>query len=145
MHNNSRSLLKEGRMDEYNILLDYIKNPFHVLAFTETCLKPNTVDQVNFEGYDASHIIRPTDDYFDFKEKGGGISIFVKESLQYKVREDLNVTLPYMETLFIEITFNSKTYIIGVIYRVSNTNVQLFNETLNGIIEPIKIGMKYYW
>ena len=28
MHNNSRSLLKEGRMDEYNILLDYIKNPF---------------------------------------------------------------------------------------------------------------------
>ena len=69
MHNISRSLLKEGRMDEYIILLDYIKNPFHVLAFTETWLKPNTVDQVSFEGYDASHIIRPSDDYFDFKEK----------------------------------------------------------------------------
>ena len=129
MHNNSRSLIKEGRMDEYNILLDYIKNPFHILAFTETWLKSDTVDQINFEGYNASHIIRPTDDYFDFKEKGGGISIFIKENLQYKVREDLNVTLPYLETLFIEITFNSKIYIIGVIYRVPNTNVHLFNET----------------
>ena len=138
MHNNSRSLIKEGRMDEYNILLDYIKNPFHILAFTETWAKSDTVDQINFEGYNASHIIRPTDDYFDFKEKGGGISIFIKENLQYKIREDLNVTLPYLETLFIEITFDSKIYIIGVIYRVPNTNVHLFNETLNGIIEPIK-------
>ena len=125
-------------MDEYNILLDYIKNPFHILAFTETWLKPDTVDQANFEGYDVSHIIRPTDDNFDFKEKGGGISIFIKESLRYKVREDLNVTLPYMETLFIEISFNSKIYIIGVIYRVPNTNVHLFTEKLNDIIEPIK-------
>ena len=142
MHNNSRSLLKEGRIDEYNILLDYIKNPFHILAFTETWLKPDNVDIVNFEGYDGSHVIRPTDDQFDFKEKGGGISIFIKESLQYKVREYLNVTLPYIETLFIELTFNNKIYIIGVIYRVPNTNVHVFNETLNGIIEPIKIDMK---
>ena len=70
------------------------------------------------------------------------ISIFIKENLQYKVREDLNVVLPYMETLFIELTFNSKLYLIGVIYRVPNTNVHVFNETLNGIIEPIKTVMK---
>ena len=138
MHNNARSLLSEGRIDEYNILLDYINNPFHILAFTETWLKPDNVNLVNFEGYDGSHIIRPVDNNFDLKEKGGGISIFIKENLQYKVREDLNVVLPYMETLFIELTFNNKLYLIGVIYRVPNTNVHVFNETLNGIIEPIK-------
>ena len=140
MHNNSRSLLKEGRIDEYDILLDYIKNPFHILAFTETWLKPDNVSTVNFDGYDCSHITRPSDDQFDFKEKGGGISIFVRESLQYKVREDLNVLLPYMETLFIELTFNNKVYIKGVVYRVPNTKLSLFNDTLNGIIEPIKIS-----
>ena len=138
MHNNARSLLSEGRIDEYNILLDYINNPFHILAFTETWLKPDNVNLVNFEGYDGSHIIRPVDNNFDLKEKGGGISIFIKENLQYKVREDLNVILPYMETLFIELTFDNKLYLIGVIYRVPNTNVHVFNETLNGIIEPIK-------
>ena len=138
MHNNARSLLSEGRIDEYNILLDYINNPFHILAFTETWLKPDNVNLVNFEGYDSSHVSRPVDNNFDLKEKGGGISIFIKENLQYKVREDLNVILPYMETLFIELTFNNKLYLIGVIYRVPNTNVHVFNETLNGIIEPIK-------
>ena len=138
MHNNSRSILKEGRIDEYDILLDYIKNPFHILAFTETWLRADNVYIVNFEGFDSSHVIRPVDDQFDFKEKGGGISIFIKENLQYKIREDLNVTLPYIETLFIELTFNNKIHIIGVIYRVPNTNVHIFNETLNGIIEPIK-------
>ena len=64
--------------------------------------------------------------------------MFVKENLQYKVREDLNFTLPHIETLFIELTFNDNIYIIGAIYRVPNTNVHLFYETLNGRIEPIK-------
>ena len=93
---------------------------------------------VNFDGYDASHIIRPTDEHFDFKEHGGGISIFIKEGLSFKVREDLNVMLPYLETLFVELTFNNKLYMIGVVYRVPNTNVNIFNDTMNRIIEPLK-------
>ena len=36
LHNNSRSILRDGRLDEYNILLDYLHNPFQMLAFTET-------------------------------------------------------------------------------------------------------------
>ena len=89
-----------------------------------------------------SHIIRPVDEHFDLKEHGGGISIFIKDDLCYKVREDLNLVLPYIETLFIELSFGDKLYIIGVIYRVPNTNINSFNETLNGIIEPLKITMK---
>ena len=50
LHNNSRSILKEGCIDEYNILLDYLHNPFHILAFTETWFIPNNVDLVRFEG-----------------------------------------------------------------------------------------------
>ena len=113
-------------------------NPFQILAFTETWLKPNNVDLVKFDGYNGSHIIRPVDEHFDLKEHGGGISIFIKDDLCYKVREDLNLVLPYIETLFIELSFGDKLYIIGVIYRVPNTNINSFNETLNGIIEPLK-------
>ena len=138
LHNNSRSILRDGRLDEYNILLDYLHNPFQILAFTETWLKPNNVDLVKFDGYNGSHIIRPVDEHFDLKEHGGGISIFIKDDLCYKVREDLNLVLPYIETLFIELSFGDKLYIIGVIYRVPNTNINSFNETLNGIIEPLK-------
>ena len=138
IHNNSRSILKEGRMDEYNILLDYINNPFHILAFTETWLKPDNVDLVKFEGYEGSHVIRPVDEQFDLKNYGGGISIFIKESLRYKVRKDLNLILPHIETLFIELTLNNKLYMIGVIYCVPNTSVNDFIDTLNGLVEPLK-------
>ena len=46
--------------------------------------------------------------------------------------------LPFIETLFIEVQNNDKTFLIGVVYRVPNTNVGLFNETINKLIEPIR-------
>ena len=46
--------------------------------------------------------------------------------------------LPFIETLFIEVQYNKKSYIIGVIYRVPNTNIESFTNELNAIIEPIK-------
>ena len=72
------------------------------------------------------------------KEAGGGVSLFIKNNIQYKVREDLNLMLSYIETLFIEVPHKGKTYLIGVIYRVPNTKVADFNDTLNKLIEPIK-------
>ena len=47
-HNNARSILSDGRMDDYKDLLGYINNPFHILAFTETWLRPDNVDRVFF-------------------------------------------------------------------------------------------------
>ena len=138
LHQNVRSILKEGRKDEIDIMLNTINNPFHILAYTETWLKPENVGLVNFSEYEHVSNIRPTDQFFDMKEMGGGVSLFIKNNIQYKVREDLNIMSSYMETLFIEIPHNGKTYIIGVIYRVPNTQVASFNETLNALIEPIR-------
>ena len=50
----------------------------------------------------------------------------------------MSIMLPYIETLFIEVPRKNKTFLIRVIYRVSNTNVGMFNETLNNLIEPIR-------
>ena len=36
LHHNTRSLLAEGRLDEYNFILNMLNNPFHILAFSET-------------------------------------------------------------------------------------------------------------
>ena len=137
-HNNARSILSDGRMDDYKDLLGYINNPFHILAFTETWLRPDNVDRVFFEGFDKCHLLRPIDNQFNFKESGGGISIFIKESINYKVRDDLNVLSPHLEALFIEVNHNNKLYLVGVTYRIPDTNVNSFNETINAIIEPIK-------
>ena len=43
MHHNARSILSEGRMDDYEHLFGSINNSFHVLAFTESWLKQDNL------------------------------------------------------------------------------------------------------
>ena len=130
MHHNSRSILAEGKMEEYEVLLETIGNPFHILAFSETWLKEENVNNINFDGYEHIYLTRPTD--------GGGLSFFVKSGLDYIVCNNMNIMLPFMESIFIEVTFNQKQYMIGLIYRVPNTNINNFIDTLNNLIEPLK-------
>ena len=35
-HQNVHSILKDGRKEDIDIMLDTINNPFHILAFTKT-------------------------------------------------------------------------------------------------------------
>ena len=138
MHHNARSILTEGRIDDYEHLFGAINNSFHVLAFTETWFKSDTCDTVKFNGYNSSHIIRPLNINDNDKTQGGGISIFVQENISYRVRDDLNVMLPFIETLFIEFLFNGKKYMLGTVYRTPNTNVNTFIDYLDTLIEPLK-------
>ena len=130
MHHNSRSILTEGRIEEYEVLLEAIDNPFHIIAFSETWLKDENVNTVSFEGYEHIYLTRPTD--------GGGLSFFVENGLEYSVCNAMTIMSPYMESIFIEITFNQKQYIVGLVYRVPNTNLDNFIDTLNILIEPMK-------
>lgn len=108
------------------------------MAFTETWLRKDNVNTIHFNGFEHVPLLRPPDHNFNLKERGGGLSFFIKENLNYKTREDLNLMLPHIETLFIEINLNDKKYMIGVIYRVPNTNIRDFVDSLNSIIEPIR-------
>ena len=135
-HNNAHSIMSETRMDNYDILFKSINNPFHILVFTETWLLETNKHLCNFNGYKPEHLLRPTDGQFDFKERGGGVSIFIKDHIEYKYRNDLSKITPVAECLFIELNYNNKKYIIGGIYRVPNTDVNTFYETINEIIEP---------
>ena len=140
IHHNARSLMTIGRIDDYETLLKILKNPFDILVFTETWLTPDKESQCCFKGFRPIHKMRPVNE--EFKLRGGGISIFIKNNLQFTRRTDLDTMLPYIECLFIEIIHNNQKYIIGGIYRDPNTNGNLFIEKLNSIIEPLKSSHK---
>ena len=137
-HHNARSITTTGRIGEYDLLFDMIKNPFDIMVFTETWLTKDKSDQCNFDGFQPIHHLRPIDNIFDHKKRGGGISIFIKNGINFKSREDLTLMLPFMESCFIELTLNHKTYIIGGIYRTPDTNANIFIEKLNEMLEPLK-------
>ena len=82
MHHNCRSILSEGKTEEYETIFDAMNNPFHILGFTETWLKEENCNEVIFDEYDHVYNIRTIDANFDMKERGGGVSFFMKK--QYK-------------------------------------------------------------
>ena len=124
--------------EEYEVFFKSINNPFGILIFTETWLTKDNKDNYKIKGYTAIHLLRPCDQHFNFKERGGGISIFIREGIDYTHRQDLDLALPFIECCFIETTFNNKKYLIAGMYRIPNTNTNLFIEKFNEIIEPLK-------
>ena len=62
IHNNARSLMADGRLDEYLMLLKNVKATFDILVFTESWLTPDDIDQCKIAGYQAIHLVRPSDD-----------------------------------------------------------------------------------
>ena len=138
MHHNCRSIRTEGKLDKYQVILSALNNQFHILGFTETWLKEGNCNEVNFDDFEHIYCLRTVDAFFDMEQRGGGLSLFIKNNLNFKVRYDLNRMLPFIETLFIELQYNNKSYVIGVVYRVPNTNVELYINEINSIIEPIR-------
>ena len=141
-HHNARSLMTDGRLDEFHTLFKTLNNPFDILVFTETWLTPDKVELCHFDNFQSIHLLRPKDGNMDFKVRGGGVSIFIKNNLQFTHRQDLDIMLPYIECSFIEIKHNNNNYLIGGIYRVPNTNIDCFIEKLNSVVEPLKSSFK---
>ena len=90
------------------MLFTSLKCSFDILVFTETWIIEDRVKLCHFDDYTPVHLIRPIGDNIDFKDKGGGVSIFIKSNLTFKHRQDLTVMLPFMECLFIEMQFGTK-------------------------------------
>ena len=47
MHHNSRSILSELKLDEYNDMLNLLDDPFHIIGLTETWLNSTNVNTTN--------------------------------------------------------------------------------------------------
>ena len=136
LHHNTRSLLAEGRLDEYNFILNMLNNPFHILAFSETWLKSDNANNILIEGFEHVFIVRPPVGN-NLRNVGGGLSLFIKQGLSFTICNHLNIMEPYMESLFIEVNYNDNKKIIGLIYRIPNTNSKLFINKLNQLLESI--------
>ena len=88
------------------------------------------------KGYTAEHNYRK-------KQSGGGVSIYVKDNIEYTLRKDLTVMNTTLETIFIEVKKdqigNKKDMIIGVIYRPPGTDIRSSSDELIKILNKIKI------
>ena len=65
-------------------LLSVDLHTFTVLCITELWLKESNVNTYASTGYKHEHLCRK-------RKAGGGVSLFIKEHVEYKCRTDLNI------------------------------------------------------
>ena len=139
MHHNCRSILSPDKLDKYENFLDLLGDPFDIIGLSETWFKDDNVNIPILKDYKYNHVYatRPLDRDCISKDRGGGLSLLIRENISFIKRDDLSIMTPCMELLFVEINFNTQKYLIGVTYRIPNTNINLFIDEINAVLEPL--------
>lgn len=108
-----------------------------VIALSETKIRDseNITDAYNMDHYEFVHRDTPT--HF------GGVGFYIKEEIEYEVRDDLAINCFDCEDLWIEIKRNKgKNVILGVIYRHPRHSFKQFQEKLCNTLEKITLENK---
>ena len=94
-HSNLRSLSKH--IDELQILLSSTKIPFDIIGVSETKEQVDNSFLTNVNLYEYDFYSQPS------KASAGGVAIYIKSSLNYVIRDDLNRTEDKFECIWVEI------------------------------------------
>ena len=120
---NVRSLYR--KIDEVHHII--LSKNFHIFGINETWLDSFiTDDELSLEGYD---LIR-----CDRNRHGGGVCLFIKQSISYNVLHDVNNCV---ESVWIKVTVNSQNFGIGCAYRPPSADNTYYNAMLDQI-EQVK-------
>ena len=80
--------------------------------------------------------------------QGGGVGIYVKNNLNYTLNEEMSVFHDrILETIFVNVSFGSKTFLIGSVYRTGTQHptltpkdqFSLFSELLSSLSDQINL------
>ena len=136
-HLNIRSLNKN--IENLQNLVSVLKGHFKIIVLTETwCGDTATKNSIyQIPNYTVIHKTR--------KEKqGGGLCMFIRNDLNFKLRNDLDKFGSDIETLSIVIeNRNSKNIVISGIYRPPRGNINLFKDRLKIIMSKNSLTNKH--
>ena len=137
-HMNIRSL--KANLTSFEICLQNLQFQFSVIGMTETWLTDSNSDLYNILGYNFVETLRT-------ERSGGGVGIFIRSNVVYQIRPDLSLSNGSSESIFIEVDKDlfkkDKNIIIGVIYRPPNTDLKLFNDDINELLDSLEREHKY--
>ena len=141
LHLNVRSI--NANFETFKCLLEDSHYIFNVICLSETWATDKSFsDNSHFhlQDYKAIHHERKQ------AKRGGGLLIYIKENLNYKIREDLKISDCDGEFLCIEIVNkHSKNCIIASCYRPPKGNVKNFSTNLNKIFDKAKLENKAFF
>lgn len=108
---------------------------FDILAFSETWLSPSILTE---DIYLDSYL--PPERKDRTGDNHGGVMIYVKDTLYYKRRLDLEPA--GIECIWIELQLKHKKVLFGLFYRPPNSDAEYFTSSENSIFLAIDTGIK---
>ena len=138
LHLNIRSV--PLHFSEFLCYLDTLDLEFKIIALSETGINNHhTVYNITHYNLEMDHM---------HKRRGGGVSLYIHNILQYKIRKDL-VIGDVVNSVFIEIirsSTNTKNNVIcGCVYRPPFMSVKFFNELLELFFSKLQSEKKYVY
>ena len=73
-----------SKLSKFENYLSNINHIFSIIALSESWIKDSNKDLQNLENYNSEHVFRSN-------RAGGGVSLFIRNNLDYFIREDLNL------------------------------------------------------
>ena len=138
---NVRSLV--NKLSRFQELVSELNWEFDIIGITETWINENNYDLFSLPNYHEPY------QKYRTNKKGGGVLLYARDSIQYKIRPDLHMEQDFIENIFIEIESQclntTKNVIIGLIYRVPDSNIDLFNKELSDILQKITKENKFIY
>lgn len=129
LHSNVRSLNKN-----LSPLLSFIVEQgksFEIIATTETWLKKN--ENITIPGYTT--LSQPRNSQF----RGGGVAMFVTDSLHYTILSSVSSCSPELEALFLKLEWG---LVVGVVYRPPSSSLTMFFDKLEIILSSLAKNYK---
>lgn len=127
---NARSI-RNDKLDILKEMLAIIEVDIQIIIIVETWLHENEVQYYNIKGYEGIHGCRTND------KRGGGVSIFIKNELNYKIRKEYNTD--QNNIMIAEITNLKWTtkLILGGIYKSPSVNKETEEKFLAELEEAV--------
>ncbi len=134
LHINARSLPKNiSNIVNYVNLLE---NRFSVIGISETWLKDIHDPLIQIPNYTIEGFCRQN-------KRGGGVALYIKQDLEYSIRNDLCVNYSEIESCFIELFNTHKVnVIIGIVYKPPCASCKNFTDQVNEILGHVNAENK---
>ena len=117
---NTRSLAKNKRLiEEFITEIDYLPE---MIGISETKLNVNTCLNLNIPFYNFFHNDSPFN--------AGGVGIYVKQNLNYRLRADISLNVPKCEDIWKDVLTYHGSIIFTVIYQHPKTDFKNFQDSL---------------
>ena len=131
-HMNIKSLPKHfDELQQYLYMLQY---DFSVIGISETWLNENKAGLYDLNSYVIIKGCRK-------QRRGGGVSLYNHDEIPFATRNEIGFFDSEMESIFIEIDKDrfktNSNSVIGLIYRMPDSSVDVFNERISDILNIV--------